>query len=389
MNILFLLGPNVNPQNGGVARITHTLANKFIENGHNIWYLGYRKVCEDDPDRQLYFPTAKLVSSNDNIKYLEKLLIEKSIDIVIVQHNPCREYLQMLQTCKVKHSFSIVSCFHNLVLTQVQNYAYLHEYKLRNRHLTFIYKVIKNRCVKKLLVGLYILKYRSLYKYVIDNSDISIVLSEGQKYEILKMIGRKFDNSIKIIPNCCDEKNANITDKSNEVLWVGRVDCDVKRIDFMIDVWSKIQKKHPNWILRVLGDGPALQEIKRSTVRSNINNIIFEGRVIPDAYYDRAKILCVTSSLESFSLVTIEAKMHGVVPVVQNSFPIASEIVNHGVDGLLVNPFNLNEFTETLSCLMSDEILIKKYSDCAMLSSRIYLPERIISMWEELFKTYC
>ena len=46
MNILFLSGYNINPVDGGIARITHTLAELFIESGHCVWYLGYRKVSD-------------------------------------------------------------------------------------------------------------------------------------------------------------------------------------------------------------------------------------------------------------------------------------------------------------------------------------------------------
>ena len=57
MNILFLSGYNINPFDGGIARITYTLAHQFQSNGHIVWYLGYRKVSDDDSQKQLYFPS--------------------------------------------------------------------------------------------------------------------------------------------------------------------------------------------------------------------------------------------------------------------------------------------------------------------------------------------
>ena len=120
---------------------------------------------------------------------------------------------------------------------------------------------------------------------------------------------------------------------------------------------------------------------------NKIQNIIFEGRVVPDTYYDRAKIICVTSVHESFSLVTIEAKHHGVVPIVQDSFPMAKEIVNDGVDGLLVLPFNRKDFVDKLDYLMSNEKLVKDYSRQAIENSQQYQVQRISSLWEGLFKT--
>lgn len=387
MNILFLSGFNINPVDGGIARVTHTLANLFIASGHNVWYLGYRKVSDDDNQRQLYFPTGKPVATTENQNFLENVIVAKRIDVVIVQINR-KCYLKMLHECKKRHNFFIVSCFHNLILTQIFNYAYGVEYKLKKCKLAFIFSLLKNKWINWLLVHIYIIKNRSLYQYIVDNSDVSVVFGEGHKSELLKMIGRKFADSIQIIPNCINETHISRLERTNEVLWVGNVNCSVKRIDFMIDIWDKIQIKHPDWTLRILGDGPSLQEMKNKIQLSNIKNICFEGRVIPNIYYDRAKILCVTSVHESFSLVTIEAKMHGVVPIVQDSFPIAREIVNNGVDGILVRPFNLNAFCEKLDSLMNNDELIKRYSESAIISSQHYAPTRIFTLWESLFMSF-
>jgi glycosyltransferase involved in cell wall biosynthesis len=388
MNILFLSGYNINPIDGGIARITHTLAKLFIASGHSVWYLGYRKVSDDDIRRQLYFPTGKPVATTENQNFLENVIITKRMDVVIVQKNPCKAYLKMLHECKKRHNFLIISCFHNLILTQLYNYAYGVEYKLKKGKFAFIFSLLKNKWINQLLVHFYIIKNKSLYQYIVDNSDVSVVLGEGHKNELLKMIGRKFDDSIQIIPNCINETHMNKLEKTNEVLWVGNVDCSVKRIDFMIDVWDKIQIKHPDWTLRILGDGPSLQEMKDKIRISNIKNICFEGRVIPNIYYERAKILCVTSVHESFSLVTIEAKMHGVVPVVQDSFPMAREIVNNGVDGIIVRPFSLNDFCEKLDSLMDNDELIKRYSESAIISSKYYAPTRISALWKSLFANF-
>lgn len=387
MNILFLSGYNINPFDGGIARITHTLAHQFQSNGHIVWYLGYRKVSDDDSQKQLYFPSGIPEATEENIIYLEKVIYEKNINVVIVQTNPRKSYIQMLSKCKQHHSFLLISCFHNLILTQISNYAYGMEYKLKKKRLSCVFSLLKNKWLNKLIVNLYIQKNKSQYRYIVDKSDVSVVLGNSHKEELLRMIGKEEDKSIKIIPNCIDEKNSVGAYKENEILWVGSVDCSVKRIDYMIDIWQRIYQKRPNWILRILGDGPALKEMQKRVEDNKIKNIKFEGRVIPDTYYDRAKIICVTSVHESFSLVTIEAKHHGVVPVVQDSFPMAKEIVHDGVDGLLVLPFNQKDFVDKLNYLMSNEELVKEYSQQAIEHSQNYDVQRVSSLWENVFKS--
>lgn len=388
MNILFLSGFSINPNDGGVARITHTLANLFAESGHNVWYLGYRKISEDDNTRQLYFPIDTREETLANQKYLESIIDSKSIDIAIVQNNPCKGYLKMLNECKKKYDFFIVSCFHNLFLTPITNIAYSLENGLKKKKLGFVFSLLKNKCIKQLLVFLYIHKNRKLHKFIVDNSDVTVVLGEDHKKELLAVLGREIDDNIQIIPNCCGEINTGENTKLNEVLWVGSVECKIKRIDYMIDIWKHIIINHPDWTLLVLGDGPSLLEMKSKVESSHINNIKFEGRVTPRQYYERAKIICVTSVHESFSLVTIEAKTHGVVPIVQNSFPLAKEIVNDGVDGVLVEPFSINDYCEKLDFLMSNNAILKEYSEKSILDSKKYSPSCIKALWNSLFAKY-
>lgn len=385
MNILFMSGYNINPFDGGIARITKTLADLFVSKGHCVWYLGYRKISEDEVDRQLYFPTKQPKATQDNMKFLETVIGSKAIDVVIVQKNPCKDYLMMLQQCKINHKFLIISCFHNLILTPTANFAYSKERQLKKKRLGFVFSLLQNKIVKNLLLTIYIIKNRPLYNYIVDSSDITVVLGEGHRKELLKMIGCKKNNDIHVVPNCVEPSERTCDgDKDNVVVWIGNVDCSVKRIDYMIDVWSFVSKKHPDWSLLVLGDGPSLEEMKREVCLRQIPNVKFEGRVVPDKYYDRAKIICVTSVHESFSLVTIEAKMRGVVPVVQDCFPMAHEIVCNGTDGILVNAFNIDDYRQKLSTLLGDEDTIQKLSEEAKERSKIYTPEVIYKKWELL-----
>lgn len=389
MNILFLSGFNINPNDGGVARITHTLAHLFTERGHNVWYVGYRKISEDDKERQLYFPVDTREETAENQKCLESIIASKHIDIAIVQNNPCMGYVKMLNECKKKHNLIIVSCFHNLFLTQIKNIAYSYEYRLKEKKLGIVFSLLKNKLTNQLLVGVYILKNRALHRYIVDNSDVTVVLGDGHKKELLTLIGRKEDEKIQAIPNCCDDVNEGDYEKANEVLWVGRVDHNIKRIDYMIDIWHRVYANHLGWTLLILGDGPALEEMKSKCKSNHIDNIKFEGRVNPSIYYKRAKIICVTSVHESFSLVTIEAKTHGVVPIVQNNFPLAKVIVNNDVDGILAKSFNFDDFCAKLDYLMSNDNIIKKFSDKAILDSKKYSPSSIVKSWNSLFAKYC
>ena len=212
------------------------------------------------------------------------------------------------------------------------------------------------------------------------------MLCEGIKQELIKMSGIEEEHKYCVIPNMVPyTKTENIV-KKNMVLWVGNFDLNVKRPDLALEIWTKIYKNHKDWDLYLLGDGPAYEEMKKYSEILSLKNIHFEGRVNPDPYYQEAKMIFVTSTHESFSLVTVEAMSHKCVPIVFNSFPAASKIIANKQSGLLISPFSKDEFSEQVSLLMSDSRTLSALSEGAQIAATNYTPEKIYILWEYLLQ---
>ena len=143
-------------------------------------------------------------------------------------------------------------------------------------------------------------------------------------------------------------------------------------------------RSHPDWQLKILGDGPHLEVAKRIAHDLHLSNYSFEGRVNPDSYYASAEILCVTSSHESFSLVLLEALQHGVIPIANNSFYTASEILDGGKYGILTAPFNISNFTSKLDLLITNNSLREEFREKATIALTRYSPEIIFAIWESI-----
>ena len=70
----------------------------------------------------------------------------------------------------------------------------------------------------------------------------------------------------------------------------------------------------------------------------------------------------MTSRFEGFALVLLEAKAFG-LPIV--SFDIKNgpnEIVQNGVDGYIVSPFDVNMLTDKLKMLMKNDIMREQFT---------------------------
>ena len=385
MNILFYHKCVIDPQSGGISKITYTLAEVFKTYNHNVYFLSEIDTKKSKLVNIQYVLPNKDVITEENITYFQMLLNEKNIDIVINQYALHAVSSTFLELCKKKYNFKLVSCFHNSILTPIYNFAYQKEYILKKNNLSCLYKLLKTNILKSILTKLYIKKHRAHYHNTVKSSDAVVSLCEGLRDELFKIIGENFDTNHYVIPNCVQVPNDCILNKRNEIIWVGTFDNCVKRPDVMLDVWSQINEECPYWTLRFLGDGPSYVEMKNLAERNKLKNVIFEGRVCPEEYYKKAKVICLTSTHESFSLVIVEAKNHGVVPVIMNTFPATKIIVKDGVDGLLVNNYDKDKFAQSIVDLLSNPLKLDEMSKMCLLSKGQFSPELIYKHWNKLF----
>lgn len=63
-----------------------------------------------------------------------------------------------------------------------------------------------------------------------------------------------------------------------------------------------------------------------------------------------------------------------------------SDIIDRGKNGLLVPPFDVVEYANTLSLLMDHPAQLEAISDEAVKKSHVYDLERIGTEWEKMFE---
>jgi glycosyltransferase involved in cell wall biosynthesis len=118
------------------------------------------------------------------------------------------------------------------------------------------------------------------------------------------------------------------------VLFVGRMHPD-KDLATLIRAFGQV--KFPEARLELVGDGPKRLELE-ALVRAEglAGRVTFAGYVAdPTKSYRRARVLVLTSRLESFGNVVAEGLAHG-LPVVSTAAAGPVEILDHGRFGTLV-----------------------------------------------------
>ena len=208
-------------------------------------------------------------------------------------------------------------------------------------------------------------------------ADATVLLSRGFMEPFMRLIGTKLSsNRVYAIPNPTpfSLQSVKIHLKRKELLFVGRMENGQKCMVLLLKAWARLEKRFPNWSLRLVGEGKDLP-------------LINEGRQDPVPYYREASIFCMTSAYEGLPMVLIEAASFGCVPVAFDSFAAARDIISDGENGCLVPAFDLDAYAETLARLMSDDAMRERLAENALAQiPEKFSPEKIGAQWEALFR---
>lgn len=386
MNILFLYSSTINPQVGGVERVTFVLANYFESKGYKVSFLGLIESTYSTKDkRQFFLPDSSTFISESNIVFFRSFLEEKSIDIVINQGGTIPEISKFASYSKIK-GVKLISVVHNSLLATIENFSSVNKNKFEKIGISWLLPYTDTTIVKKLLLKLYKRKYEKHYKSLCLESDYVFLLSEKYKDELtFFMDGQSIDNVVGIPNPVSFDKIVKIK-KRREILYVGRINTSQKRVDLLLQIWSLLDGRFADWSLKIVGDGDELESMKALSSKLNLQNVYFYGFCDPKAFYETASIFCMTSSFEGLPMTLIEAMQYGVIPVAFDSFLSATDIIEDKVNGCLIRPFDINEYVNTLSKLMSSQEELERYSTAAEQRVKRFNLSIIGEQWLNVFK---
>ena len=143
------------------------------------------------------------------------------------------------------------------------------------------------------------------------------------------------------------------------IVCVGRLSPE-KGQTGLLRAFVRVCAKHPDAVLRMVGDGPDRDALQQLASELGIDGAVtFVGR-LPEqetlAEIARADMLVLPSFMEGLPIVLMEAMALG-VPVISSRVAGIPELVSEGKTGLLFAPSDWDELAQCIERLLSDEAL--------------------------------
>lgn len=386
MNILFLMKLY---DVGGIEVVAATLASCFVRHGHHVVIATFHApnaltVSRTD-ERVKIYKLGDYKCNRQNVDALRKILIEHQIQVVINQWGlplvPCR----VLNKAKKGLNIKTIAVYHN----QIDTNARIKDVE-----------IALESCRNPLRRGLLQIK-KAAFKFVTSRSmayvyrhtDLYQVLSPSYVPLFAKFTGILHPDHLMVQTNPVTLESSDFSysfdKKEKEIIYMGRIDYNQKRVYRVVDTWAKLESKFSDWRLTIVGDGVERKNVERQVADYGLMHVNFEGFQQPKPYYERASILLLTSEYEGFPLVLAECMSFGVIPVVYDSYSAVRDIIDDGKDGVVIpyekNGYDADKAAGMLAQIMQNDSLRGMMAHAAIEKSKAYSVERIYQEWMRTF----
>ncbi len=362
---------------GGADRIIVDKANYFAEKlGYEVYIITAHQC-----GLPFFFPLSERVTHQDlqvnfNEQYRHSFLIRGFI------------YLKLLITYKKRLSSLLCRIKADFVITTIsRDIDFIHSIKDGS------IKIAEAHTPKENLRNLHLFEQKSLPYRITGRIWRRRMETAARKFGAFVVLTEKDAENWKnirtcnVIPNSIPfypETSSSCTNK--QVISVGRLYPE-KGYERLIQIWSIVSPKHPDWKLTIYGNGELKEMLSDMIIRHSLSDTLVISDPVSDIIdkYVESSIFTMTSRFEGFGMVLIEAMACG-LPVISFDCPTGpSNIIKNNEDGILVKDGDIPGYAHNLCNLIEHEELRKEMGQKARINILRFSQDEVMKKWVDLF----
>ncbi len=214
--------------------------------------------------------------------------------------------------------------------------------------------------------------------------DAVTALTEDDAGEYRRLLEDK--TRVVCMPNAVPDLGPGRAQLDNKVVIAAGRLTGQKGFDRLIPAFAKVATKHPEWQLRIFGQGKNQRQLQRQIKRLGVGgNVTLMGYTeqLPAEMAD-SSIYAMSSRFEGFPMVMLEAMSRG-LPVVTFDFPTgAKDLVDDGVHGVLVPAGDVKGLAAGIMQLIEDDTRRKAFGAAALAKAGQYETPALGRRWDAL-----
>lgn len=235
------------------------------------------------------------------------------------------------------------------------------------------------------------LKYLDGFRHGYSGLDVVVMLTPGLAREVRGWIPAGAKTRVVSVPNFLEHfpEPFPLEEKEKRIVAVGRLSWE-KGFDRLLDCFALTREKHPDWSLRIVGDGPEQEKLEQKIAELGLGDaVVLTGRLSPAGVEEemkRASLYAMTSLSEGFPFVLLEALSCGLPCVAYDVRVGPAAVIRPGLDGVLVPDGDREAYAARLMELMEDEARRLEMAREAQLHARDYSREKVAGIWETVLE---
>lgn len=163
-----------------------------------------------------------------------------------------------------------------------------------------------------------------------------------------------------------------------------------KNLMLLIESFAQFYKNHDDYSLVIYGEGSQRKELETRIADMGLTEAVKLPGVTKDIFnkLSKAELFILSSNYEGMPNALIEAMCLG-LPVISTKVSGATDLIENGVNGMLVDIGDETSLIQTMSSLIDDKTLSESLAKRAVELCKKLDVDKICDEWERVIKNVC